>query len=220
MSREANQMVQDGVDVIRSLRAVTSKYSKEERAAFMATQKALLEAVERVKVFDLALKEATARVMLADEALDDACRDLAKALASEGFDRFNPFKVFGFLAPSDFTDLDRSTQATGALTLAKRIAAHADTKAGSRKAASLVAIKAQVTLDAEVARSDASLAHTQAIVQRDQTLPNEWQAAVTALRAAIRYGDLKEKTSHYATVFSALIKPTPKKKKKTDEPVN
>jgi len=209
-------MVLDGVKVIRSLRAVTSKYSKEERAAFIATQSALQEAVERVKVFELKLKEATARVTLADDALDAGCRDLATALAGEGFDRFNPFKGFGFEAPSEFTELKRVTQATAALSLVKRVAAHAETKADSRKAAALVATLAETTLEAESARSDASLERTQAMVHRDKTLPREWQAALTALRAAIRYGDLKEKTSHYTSVFSTLVKPRSQKKKSSE----
>lgn len=219
MNRKANQMVTDGVAVVRSLSAVRSKYSKEEREVFIATQRALEQAAEHVKVLDLAVQEATARVTLADDALDAACRDLATALASEGFDRFNPFKSFGVNAPSALTGLNLLTQTSAASMLAKRVAGHEEARAGSRKAAAAVSMKAQAALDAEATRSDVALQRALSIARRDKTLPVEWQAALTALRAAVRYGDLKEKTSHYTAVFSSLNKPRAKKKTTSDEPV-
>lgn len=61
--------------------------------------------------------------------------------------------------------------------------------------------------EAGAARVLAGTEHAAIRLQRDQTLPSEWRIALAELRAAIRYGDVKEKTQHYDAVFGQLNLP-------------
>ncbi len=61
--------------------------------------------------------------------------------------------------------------------------------------------------------------HAAAIIQRDETLPDAWQEALTELRAAVRYGDIKEKTANYELVFRSMVDRPKKKKAIEGEPI-
>ncbi len=205
-SKYAVALLVVGQLIVRALRAITSKFSKDERLRFVAVQAAFESIAERVKVAEQALREASARAALADEAQDNATRTLAEALAAEGFDRFNPFKVFGLPSPTAISRQDELGQATTLKLLAKKVLEHPDAKVRSRKAAVAAQKTADAMVEAVAAHAAASSEHAALMAERNHSLPEEWRSALAELKAAIRYGDMKEKTKNYDAVFGGLPK--------------
>ncbi len=220
MAKKILEAVLAGRMILTSLRAVTSKYVKEERAAFERAQDALEGADARARTVDKEVKEAVDRSRLADQAQDDATHALAARLAGDDFDRRNPFKVLGVVSPSVLVTKAPVVQAQTLLRMAQELEADPSAKAESQKAALTAAAAANAVLEANKQKAQANLTRSKRRIE-DQHLTVEWQQALTNLREALRYADNREGTDVYDFVFAQLneAKAQAKRRVAVSEPV-
>ncbi len=198
--------------ILGPLQGLTSKLVKKARAGFLRVHQALEVAETVVDEAESAAHASGLAVAAADAAQDAAVGALATALSGDGFGRLNPFKVFGVIAPSRLCAMGTLDEANTLMALAQAVAAHPEARADSRRAA-IEANRAAQAAKTAVQRHQKNLeARSKAITRRDQTLPMEWKVAFTNLKAAVRYADITEGTSHYDMVFALANKRLARKK--------
>lgn len=209
-----------GVSVVSSVASSTSKYVKSDRAAFIRVQRLLQGAVDTVERLEGALAEAASTVMAADDKQDAAVLSLASKLPADGFPRMNPFASFVTVSPSRMLLLGVAHEARVGIELAKKVVASSKAGAESKRAAEVVRSAAEEVLEAERQRREAEVRHRDAVANRDE-VNADWRVALTNLRAAIRYADVREGTNEYDRVFKGLVKVGAKRAvQKTETPVS
>jgi len=202
--------------ILGPIQMLSSKLVKEWVAPFLKAQERLEKADLLVDEAELAVHRASLAVAAADEVQDAAALELASALAGDGFDRGNPFKAFGAMAPSKLVNQGVLVEARSLTALAAAVLAHPKPSAASRRAATAVERAARAMTATSQQHAERISARVAAVKQRDQTLPADWRSALADLKTAIRYADLVESTTHYASIFAgvnrALAAATAKKK--------
>jgi len=208
-------MLVKGRLIVGPLEAVRSKYSKDARAAFFKAQGELEEADQRVVIADKAVADAGANLTAADDVQDAAALDLAVKLVGDGFNRSNPFKAFDAKSPSELVNLGFVNEAKLLIALAGKVAQHPQVGAEAKKTASEMSAAAEAVRDAAKQQSKALKARSEAFAQRDSSLPEQWQQALTDLRTTLKYSDYVEHTTTYDEVFADVPKSEVVKKKKS-----
>lgn len=219
MSQPIALLLSFGRLMLAAVQALTSKFVKGAKVAFLKTHSELEEAERAVVETDAVVQKAVIGAEAADEAQDRATLDLATKLSGDGFGRSNPFKAFGSRSPSELCAKGQVPQASLLVALAAKVAQHPDASPDSKKAAAQVASKAKAMGLAATARTKALKARAAAVDARDALVPAS-QAALAALREALRYADRVEGTSTYDDVFGATPKTKAKKKKSDPAPVS
>ncbi len=192
--------------ILGPLQGLTSKLVKKARAGFLKVHQALEVAETAVDDAESAAHASGLAVAEADAAQDASVGVLATALSGDGFGRLNPFKGFGVSSPSKLCAMGTLDEANTLMALAQAVAAHPEARADSRRAA-IAANRAAQAAKTAVQRHQKNVeARSKAITLRDQTLPMEWKEAFNNLKAAVRYADITEGTSHYDMVFALANK--------------
>ncbi len=216
MSSETKAMLAMG-DVLRPhLEAASSKFSRQALAAFTEAEEAVVTVAAAVALADEAVQLASAKVHAADEVQDRLVLELATSLSGDGFERINPFKEFGALAPSDFIKQGDAKEASALLQLVGNVARHPGASSGSKTLALLAREAALKTQEADAQRTLALAKRAIEFKKRDDA-EEKWSSALADLRTTIAYADYVEGTSHYETVFGA-IRMMKRRKKIADEP--
>ncbi len=221
MSISVGVLLMAGRMILVPLQALTSKFIEAAIAPFLKAHQALEEADGLVDEAELAVEAASRASAAADEVQDAAALVLAAALAGDGFNRANPFKAFGAMAPSRLVNQGDLVEARSLTGLAAAVLAHPKAGAESKRLAVAVDRAADAMTKAALHHEECVAARVAAVKHRDQTLPGQWRKALSNVKAAVRYADLIEGTSNYASVFSGVNKAlaTARSKRKVIAPV-
>ena len=221
MSMSVGVLLMLGRMILGPLQKLTSKVVKAAVAPFVQAHEALEAADAVVDEADREVHAANIAAAEADEVQDRAVLVLAAALAGDGFNRTNPFKAFGAPAPSKLSNQGALVEAKALTALAAAVLAHPKASAETKRAATDAARAAEVMTDASMRQSRAVAKRSASATARDRTIPGQWRAALTDLKAVVRYADVVDGTDNYVRIFASVNKAiaAAKKKQKTPPPV-
>ena len=177
--------VEVGNTVLEAAAASDTAPVKARLAAFEKAHRAYLAAQAQVTKADEAVRKCQAAVAESDVTQDEAVNALAGALAGDGLNRTNPFKAFGFDAPSKLVNYGYAREAKEA----RRLTATVRKKAGSSVATLRALQKLEKAADAVVKALEPLTkledARRAAISRRD-AVGLTWETTFAALKRGAR----------------------------------
>ena len=158
----------------------------------------------------LAAQQAT--IGEADAAQDDAVEELAKALVADGHSRTNPFKAFGFAAPSVIASMGYAKEAKECVRLAK-VARTAKGASKATAAAAAALEKAAKAVQSALVGIDKHAKPLTAARSARDAAALAWETAYAALRRGAKAAEDDGAKGLANALFGGAAKPARKAKR-------
>jgi hypothetical protein len=177
--------VKMGTAILAAARAVNTALIKSRLATFSAAHRRYADAQGKVDTADADLRSAQAKVARYDAEEAAAVERLAVALANDGHSRLKPFAAFGGSGPSAVKELPVRERAKAVQQLIAGVQ-HAPALTARTRQAARAAEQAARGLEAALSNMDQSEASLRDLRFRRDTLGQQWDLALGALRRRTR----------------------------------
>jgi hypothetical protein len=209
--------LETGAAILAAAQVVDTALVKPRLTIFIAAHRSYVGAQGKVDAAYAELRAALRKVTRRDMDLDEAVEALALALANEGKPRINPFATYGAEAPSVVKKMISGDEAQAVHQLVANVQ-RAKTLSQRTRDAARGAEQAARSVDAlllPVEQLEVNL--RDARHQRD-TIGQRWDAALAALRRAVRSAADEGADGLYTALFGHAPRPSRKSTKPTPAP--